>query len=147
MTEFQRMSKEKYHVNEPNPKSNLTWKLFSASILFVFILAMSILFLKLLIFSDAEIDGTLKNKLKFHFAVRTKRKTQKFTIFNVDSICEFVTFGPVQQPNLKKSQYWRRIESDIKNLCKFDSAVEIYTIGNFPMLNTSVNGKIEYYFI
>lgn len=67
---------------------------------------------------------------------RTKTKAQNnfFTHFlTVDAICEFITIGPVQQSNLKRSKYWMKIEDDVKYLCNLGNGVQIYSIGNSPL--------------
>lgn len=56
-----------------------------------------------------------------------------FFFFTLDSICEFVTFGPAHQPNLQRSNYWRQIENDVKDLCNIENDAQIYGIGNSPI--------------
>lgn len=53
--------------------------------------------------------------------------------FTIDSICEFITFGPVLQLNLKGSKQWMKIEDDVRDLCNIGSDVQIYSIGNLPV--------------
>lgn len=67
-----------------------------------------------------------------------RQKAKDFFIFEIlhlifihlDSICEFVEFGYIPQPNLKQSNYWTQIENDIKHLCRLEPTVQIYSIGN-----------------
>lgn len=60
------MTKETYHVNEP--KSNITWKILRASILFCLAIVMTIIFLKCFIFTNDVNEygnfGKRKNKNK-----------------------------------------------------------------------------------
>lgn len=60
-------------------------------------------------------------------------------VFRADSICHFIKFGPIPQTELKKSNYWTRMENELKLQCKLQSDIHIYSIGNEW---TNVNGKI-----
>ena len=124
------MSKETYSVNEPKVKT--TWKLLSTSIIFVFALAISMLFLKYCIFYDDDIqkDGNLDQK-NLIFEIKAQYNLKKK--FISDSICQFVAFGPIKQSNLKHSNYWKKIENDVKDLCSLGHNVQIYSIGNVPV--------------